>query len=558
MVSIVGQGQEDEGLKGHLYLDLIKQETATTAGSGRQVSPEDHFWSTKQRPQDALINFLAIANNMEINTASTELEKNHFRGIIKRIHNIAALEAGDLGQLTDQQRSIAGIIQEEDGTFTVPPHGSAATVAFLTAEIKKTQKHLDRLLKRQQDLADAMIKVIGKPNLDPFLVPQLGTLLRNQDSDLVGHNWQKILRFILRFQINQAFTAVASDSIQDLLSTWNGFKQTRDQLAEQYFLHFDRFVALMEKCTPVNIPENFAISVMPQDLKPAVQKIRDEVRKLEDYGVVTVVNTELIRTTLIRRQHEIRRENRAAEDVKRAEADKRAAAAHAAEALLISPPRAPVPPAGPRSAPTAPATSARTAPPGARMGYHVPGFETLGPRGAAPRNGINGLPTQCGNCQHPAPGFNHYLENCVGPAINGIKPQLPPFPCVRCGVTTHKWHSCPATPAAQTAFAATPRGQTIAAWFRYTVGGRVHAHMSTPHTGFHDPHIFILDDAATMTLVGSGITLQNERTVRGTATGIGAQALDITGQGDLRIADDLTVPALRVPHLTANIISQIQ
>ena len=40
MVSIVGQGQEDEDLKGRLYLDLPKTYTKTVDGSGNPIAQD--------------------------------------------------------------------------------------------------------------------------------------------------------------------------------------------------------------------------------------------------------------------------------------------------------------------------------------------------------------------------------------------------------------------------------------------------------------------------------------------------------------------------------------
>ena len=66
------------------------------------------------------------------------------------------LSAGDLGQLTDQQRSIAGITLQDDGTYLVPSHGSSAAVSFLTMEIQKYERTLARMLQLQEALGAKM------------------------------------------------------------------------------------------------------------------------------------------------------------------------------------------------------------------------------------------------------------------------------------------------------------------------------------------------------------------------------------------------------------------
>jgi hypothetical protein len=84
-----------------------------------------------------------------------------------------------------------------------------------------------------------------------------------------------------------------------------------------------------------------------------------------------------------------------------------------------------------------------------------------------------------------------------------------------------------------------------------------HAYTIVTDSGISDPTMAIMDDAATVTLVGPSVILQDERPCTGTAAGIG-QALTITGQGRLHVAEGLDVIAYKVPGMKCNIVSLVQ
>ena len=281
MVSIAGPGNEDDD-KGHRFLDLFKDATQKKGGSEDKVSTETDIWYVEQRTEEAIGLLLLIANNSAIKRAYDELNKNHYQEMKKVVQTIDALQAGDLGQLTDQQRNIAGIILQDDGTYLVPPHGSSAAVSFLTSEIQKHERNLARMALRQEALGAVMTDVIRPSNLDPHLIEQMSILKPNSDSERLGYNYQKALRIIIRFLTQKAITEEVQDVIQESISNWTGFKQTNGQLAEQYFAHYDRWAALVGKFLTLDLSPTFCISVMPNEFRNALAEMRREARNLKD------------------------------------------------------------------------------------------------------------------------------------------------------------------------------------------------------------------------------------------------------------------------------------
>ena len=388
---------------------------------------------------------LRFGKNKGIVDAYSRMDSQHHKKIVRLQRELRSLETGEVKHLSQPHQILAGV-RHDGQDWKIDPSHLAALAHFMEISITSRRAEKQQLLEDQEALMQALFAHYGEENMQhPLIVPVLtpSAMRRNHgfDSQKVYHIIQEIIR-------REAMTPEVQQHISEDLVSWKG-NWPQDPV---FFQHYERFM----DSVAMLLPEDHLLTTsasraslrflfMPAPLSTILQEIRKDDKRRQDLLPMeerTTIAPELLERAITRRFLD----------------QVRSGHAH----LVTGNPRPPRPPPAIAAVVAGPAgvAAAVRAP---TEGDHVPGYGTLGPRSLAAVGTSTGLPPACtGGCGVLRPSWNHTPQNCLGPRINGVRPSLPPYPCVKCGLTTHRWHACTATAAVMNAFSATPLGQRIA------------------------------------------------------------------------------------------------